>query len=90
MEKGQTLNDLKSRYLNDPIFHCVVDHMRSIIRAATLTPSEVREAAMTACVIEEQYNPRPPFSTSDEELEIVRRALELQHSNPTQSRGSKS
>ena len=69
------MNDLKSRYLNDPIFHTVVDHMRAIIRAATLTPSEVREAAMTACVIEEMYNPRPPLSTSDEELEIVRSAL---------------
>jgi len=70
------LNDLKSRYLNDPMFHVVVDHMRTIIRSATLTPSEVREAAMTACVIEEMYNPRPPFATSDEELEIVRRALD--------------
>lgn len=69
------MNDLKSRYLTDPIFHTVVDHMRSIIRSATLTPSEVREAAMTACVIEEMYNPRPPLSTSDEELEKVRQAL---------------
>lgn len=69
------MNDTRERYLNDPIFHCVVDHMRSIIRSATLTPSEVREAAMTACVIEEMYNPRPPFSTSGEDLERVRLAL---------------
>lgn len=69
------MNDTRERYLNDPIFHCVVDHMRSIIRSATLTPSEVREAAMTACVIEEMYNPRPPFSTSDDDLARVRLAL---------------
>ncbi len=69
------LNDCKSRYLNDPIFHTVVDHIRAIIRSATLTPSEVREAAMTACVIEEMYNPRPPFTTDGEDLERVRQAL---------------
>ncbi len=70
------MKDLISRYQNDPVFHVVVDHIRTIIRSATLTPSEVREAAMTACVIEEQFNPRPPFSTSDADLEIVRQALE--------------
>jgi hypothetical protein len=76
------LNDLKSRYLNDPIFHCVVDHMRNIIRSATLTPSEVREAAMTACVIEEMYNPRPPFSTSDADLDLVRQVLARTPTSP--------
>ena len=76
------MNDLKSRYLNDPVFHTVVDHMRALIRGATLTPSEVREAAMTACVIEEMYNPRPPFSTSDADLDIVRQALSSRPAAP--------
>lgn len=69
------MKDLKSRYLNDPTFHTVVEHMRAIIRSAMLTPSEVREAAMTACVIEEMHAPRPPLSTSDEYLERVREAI---------------
>jgi len=64
--------DVRDRYLRDPVFHTVVKHIRAILRGAVLTPSEVREAAMVACVIEEQYNPRPPFSTSDEELERIR------------------
>jgi hypothetical protein len=68
---GEKVIDTRDRYLNDPIFHTVVDHMRSIIRSATLTPSEVREAAMTACVIEEMYNPRPPFTTSGDDLARV-------------------
>ncbi len=70
------MNDLKSRYLNDPIFHTIVNHIRAIITSATLTPSEVREAAMVACVIDEQYKPRRPFTTSDADLEIVRQSLE--------------
>jgi len=79
------VNDVKARYLNDPTFHCVVDHMRTIIRSATLTPSEVREAAMMACVIEEMYNPRPPFSTSDEDLDRVRQALARTPTTPPPS-----
>lgn len=62
------MNDAVQRYLNDPAFHTVVETMRLIIRSATLTPSEVREAAMTACVIEEMHSPRPPLTCSDEEL----------------------
>ena len=66
-------HDVRSRYLNDPTFHVVVDHMRAIIRSARLAPSEVREAAMLACIIEEEYSPAHPLTTSDEELDIMRR-----------------
>lgn len=68
-------NDVRARYMNDPIFHTVVDHMRLLIRSAKLTPSEVREAAMLACIIEEEYNPRLPLTTNDEEVEIMRQRL---------------
>ncbi len=69
------MNDVRDRYLNDPIFHTIVNHIRSILTSATLTPSEVREAAMVACVIEEQYKPRRPFAMSEAEIEIVRQAI---------------
>lgn len=66
------MNDNVARYYNDPAFHTVVETLRLIIRSATLTPSEVREAAMTACVIEEMHKPRPPLSCSDEEFARIR------------------
>lgn len=69
------MNDVRDRYLRDPVFHTVVDHMGAIIRGAVLTPSEVREAAMLACVIEEQYRPRAPFSTEGNDLEELRAGL---------------
>jgi hypothetical protein len=74
METGAPMNDAVARYQNDPAFHTVVETFRMIIRSATLTPSEVREAAMTACVIEEMYTPRRPFDCSDEELARIREA----------------
>lgn len=68
------MNDNVARYYNDPAFHTVVETLRLIIRSATLTPSEVREAAMTACVIEEMHKPRPPLDVSDAELARIREA----------------
>lgn len=66
------MNDPRHRYLNDPTYHMVVDQLRTLIRDARLAPSEIREAAMLACVIEEMYRPAEPLTTSDEELQIMR------------------
>lgn len=48
------MTDVKERYLHDPVFHQAVEMMRSFLRDAHLAPSEVREAAMLACIIEEE------------------------------------
>ena len=68
------MNDVKKRYLTDAVFHTVVNEMRQLLRGAHLTPSEVREAAMLACIIEKE---RQPFrvSMSDEEMELMRQRL---------------
>ena len=50
-------DDVKRRYQNDPVFHAAVEMMRSLLRTANLAPSEVREAAMLACIIEEEGRP---------------------------------
>jgi hypothetical protein len=65
-------SDVRQRYLNDPVFHIIVDSMRGLLRSARLTPSEIREAVMLACIIEEEIRPAPPLTTSDKELEILR------------------
>ncbi len=72
------MRDVRARYLSDPIFRTVVEHLRNVVRMAILTPSEIREAAMVACILEEEYKPAAPFSTSDAELERLR--IELLHS----------
>lgn len=76
------MNDTVARYYNDPAFRTVVDTFRLIIRSATLTPSEVREAAMTACVIEEMHRPVAPLTCSPDELETIRRSWSRPSSEP--------
>jgi hypothetical protein len=65
---------VRARYLNDPVYHQVVDALRDLIRQARLTPSEVREAAMLACILEDELRPAVR-TTSDEEMEALRRRL---------------
>jgi hypothetical protein len=47
------------RYRNDATFRHVVDALEHLIVSASLTPSEVREAAMLACIHHEMRTPRP-------------------------------
>ena len=49
------------RYRNDPLFKRVVDSLYSLIDAAEMTPTEIREAAMLAQIIWEERNARRRF-----------------------------
>lgn len=49
----------QERYLNDPVFNRVVNMLRGLIRDIQLTPSEIREAAMLACIHQEMEIVRP-------------------------------
>ncbi len=49
----------EEKYLHDPHYKALVDSMMKMIRAAEFTPSEVREAAIYACIRYEQMRPRP-------------------------------
>jgi len=69
------MNDVRHRYMNDPKFHAIVEHMRALLRMAVLAPSEIREAAMLACIIEEEHRPAAPLTCSDEEMERMRQQL---------------
>lgn len=64
------METVKERYRNDPIFHTVVNHMRLLLSDAHLSPSEVREAAMLACIIEEEYRTPARNIMNDKEFEI--------------------
>lgn len=41
---------LEERYRNDPDFHILVKNLENIIETLRLTPSEIRDAAMFACI----------------------------------------
>jgi hypothetical protein len=51
----------QGRYLNDPMFHRVVDMLHELVRECRLTPSEIRDAAMLACIHYEANSTRLMF-----------------------------
>lgn len=51
----------EDRYLSDPQFHALVDAMYHHIETLNLTPSEMREAAMYACILFEQRHVKNYF-----------------------------
>lgn len=68
-------HDAKYRYMNDPEYHNVVSAMRSLISSARLAPSEVREAAMLACILEEERRAPATLTTLDEEFQRLKVAV---------------
>jgi hypothetical protein len=59
---------IRDRYLTDTTFHTVVESMRAIIYGAHLTPSEVREAAVLACILEEERRPISTALVTDQDV----------------------
>ena len=49
--------DARNTYFNDPAFKNMVDSMVHYIHLLTLTPAEMRAAAMLASIIHEERNP---------------------------------
>ena len=47
----------RERYYTDTNFHCLVDMMVDYITACKYTPTEMREAAILACIIYATNNP---------------------------------
>lgn len=62
--------DPRSRYRNDPQFSALVNQIRQWIHNLHYTPSEVREAAMLAAVLEEMERPMAPFYLDRLEREL--------------------
>lgn len=59
----------EQRYNSDPTLHAIVDMMSAAIERLQLTPSEMREAAIFACIRVEQRRMRPmliPIASADE------------------------
>lgn len=65
---------VRERYENDNAFHAVVDMLRAMLHQYQLSPSEIREAAMLACVMQEERSLKPiVVSLSEEEFARMER-----------------
>jgi hypothetical protein len=51
----------REKYIHDDRYHALVDSLYNAIRQAQFTPSEVREAAILACIIYEETRVIPPI-----------------------------
>lgn len=59
MERTDTPED---RYLRDPLFRIFVDTIRKMLERCEMSPTEIREGAMLACIhYEMSHPPRPMF-----------------------------
>jgi hypothetical protein len=58
-EENRAMMSLKERYQNDAIFKRVVDVLETLISKHQMTPTEIREAAILACVHSELRIKRP-------------------------------
>jgi len=71
---------IRERYLSDHWFPTLVDSLEHLIDTGKITPTEVREAAMLACINYEIRNPLPiPVVES---LEEALRCLERMRESP--------
>jgi hypothetical protein len=54
-------------YFNDPAFHQMTKAIYNALKEMALTPSEVRDAAMLACIkFEMEFSRRPCFGRREE------------------------
>ena len=56
----------KEKYANDNNYRRLVDMLEALIVQAEFTPSEIREACMLACILNEQYRRVRPVVISAE------------------------
>jgi hypothetical protein len=58
------MNSPRQKYESDPMYHNVVNAIHNLIETCQLTPLEVREAAMLACIhYEARRMPEPMLIT---------------------------
>lgn len=53
--------NMHERYLHDPLIRNLVDTLESIMSKLQMTPTEVRECAMLACVHHEEHKIRQQY-----------------------------
>lgn len=68
----QDYKTLEKRYMSDPLFHRAIKVIYQIIDDTSLTPGEMRDAVMLACMHHEMLNPGRTYIADELSLEIRR------------------
>ncbi len=66
----------QERYMRDPVFNQLVSVIEAMLHRAEFTPSEVREAAMLACIRHENATVRQYRLVIPEEVEDAQAILD--------------
>ena len=61
----------REKYQNDPMYRALVDTFEAHLHRAQFTPSEIREAAMLACINYEMRQPRRYYAMPDDYTDII-------------------
>jgi len=75
------MDTIMSRYNNDPAFNLLVKQIEAMIMNAEFTGSEIRQAAMMACINVESMKLRP-YTVIPREAEDALQVLEKTLTNP--------
>ena len=75
------MDTIISRYNNDPAFNLLVKQIEAMIMNAEFTGSEIRQAAMMACINVEAMKLRP-YTVIPREAEDALQVLEKTLTNP--------
>jgi len=70
------LDKAEEAYWSDPVFRQLVETLKGLIHQLQLTPSEIRCAAMFACILNERTNPATFVFLDRETIERLRRDLD--------------
>ncbi len=71
-------NEVERRYYDDLAFRHLVDVIESCVNSMQLTPSEVREASMLACLHHEMRRTKPIEISLQTANEVQRNVHDLQ------------
>jgi len=82
------MKTMRDRYYSDQAFRALVNMMVAHIQDCHYTPSEMREAAIMACIIYEEHNMRdmifPIEPEIEEALRIIRKRVDAITPGPLQ------
>jgi hypothetical protein len=72
MKRERRLTDPELAYMHDPEFNALVKTIEGMLYAADFTPSELRKAAVLACIHFEMRKPSPLFFLREAEEKLRR------------------
>jgi len=80
-----TMKTPRAKYDNDPAYRNLVQMLMAQIMQANYTPSEIREAALFACIQYEQMNVRKIYAFPKEQIAALDTMRKWSETEPKES-----